>query len=388
MMNLEKRIKRHVIGPRHTLFAVTLPGCEEVCRRELNSLSDTIDVDRVVQGGVLFSGRLTDVYRANLHLRTAGRVLMRIASFKATAFHRLERQLAALPWSIYLPAGALPSVRAAAHRSRLHHTGAIEARVTGTIRSHWSEMQIPLVHNADQCVFIRLEDDRVTVSIDSSGENLYRRGLKTHSAQAPLRETTAAFILTFCGYRPDRLLLDPMCGSGTFSLEAAMMAKRMPPGFHRCFAFLQWPAFRSRQWDYLKRTAGQAIQQVQHPVIHASDRDEKACDDLKRCASCNGLEDAIQVRSQDFFDLRVNACKMPPGLIVLNPPYGRRLGTQTTPAMFYRKIAAKLTRDFKGWQLAMLIPDRAMARALPLKLRPFPLRHGGLDITLLTGKIE
>ena len=387
-MNLEKRIKRHVIGSQLDFFAATLPGCEAPCRRTLESLSDTIAVQQTIRGGVLFSGRLTDLYLANLHLRTAGRVLMRLASFKATSFHQLEKKVSAVPWALYLSSGAIPARQAVAHHSRLHHSGAIEERAGQGIAAHWKALDIPSFSETGQRLFIRLQDDTVTISLDSSGENLYRRGLKTHCAKAPLRETTAAFILARCGYRPEQVLVDPMCGSGTFSLEAALMAKAIPPGFSRRFAFMQWPAFRPRHWQYLKKTALHKIRQIERPLIQASDIDQSACDDLSACASRNGLQDALEVRRRDFFSLRPDEIDGRPGLVVLNPPYGRRLGAETGVEAMYRQIAAKLTHDFKNWQIALLVPTQDLARRLPLKqLQAVPLQHGGLALTLLTGRV-
>jgi putative N6-adenine-specific DNA methylase len=386
-MNLEKRIKRHVIGSRHDFFAATLPGCETHCRRSLDRLSETIAIQNTTYGGVLFSGRLTDLYRANLHVRTAGRVLMRLASFKATAFHQLERKAAAIPWSLYLPSGAIPALQAAAHHSRLRHSGAIEERIGQSIEHHWSALGTTPVHDPGQRMFIRLQDDTVTISLDSSGNNLYQRGLKTHAAKAPLRETTAAFILTHCGFRADRPLMDPMCGSGTFSLEAALMTKAIPAGFHRPFAFMRWPAFRMRQWQYLKQEAARGFRTVERPLIRASDLDQAACTELSHCVTRHGLEDAISVGRKDFFSLAAADTIDPPGLIVLNPPYGRRLGTDAEVSDFYRQIAAKLTHDFKQWHIALLVPGKSLARRLPLQLPALPLKHGGLNVTLLSGRL-
>jgi putative N6-adenine-specific DNA methylase len=386
-MNLEKRIKRHVIGSRLDFFAATLPGCEASCRLTLEGLSETISVQDTIRAGVMFSGRLTDLYLANLHLRTAGRVLMRVASFKATAFHQLEKKASAIAWSLYLPSGAIPRRQATAHHSRLHHSGAIEERIGRCIATHWEALGVAPAHDPGQCLFIRLQDDRVTLSLDSSGDNLYRRGVKTHGSRAPLRETTAAFVLTRSGYRPDRPLVDPMCGSGTFSLEAALMAKAIPAGFFRRFAFMQWPAFRERQWQYLKKNAARKIKRMERPLIWASDQDPAACADLSACAATSGLEDAIRVCCMDFFSLQAHRIDGPPGLIVLNPPYGRRLGTDAGVADFYRRIAIKLTHDFKHWRIALLVPGKHLARTLPLPAKAFALKHGGLNVALLTGMI-
>lgn len=386
-LNIEKRIKRHVIGSRLDFFAATLPGCESFCRQTLSELSPSIKVTGTVRGGVLFNGRLTDLYLANLHLRTAGRVLLRLASFRATAFRQLEKKASATAWSLYLPSGALPHLNATAHRSRLHHSGAIEERIRRCIGAHWEAMGIAPAPDPQQRLLIRLDNDQVIISLDSSGDNLYRRGLKIHRAGAPLRETMAAFILARSGYRPNLPLIDPMCGSGTFSLEAALMAKAIPAGYHRSFAFMQWPAFRTRQWQFMKDTAAGGIRQIDRPLIKASDLDRTACSGLSACVAGNGLEDAIEVRHGDFFDLQVKHLEGPPGLVVLNPPYGRRLGAETDIERFYRQIAAKLIRDFKTWQVALLVPGRKLARRLPLPLNAFPLEHGGLNVTLLSGRI-
>ena len=387
MINLEKRIKRHVIGSRLNFFAATLPGCEAPCRQTLAGLSETIAVQDTISGGVMFSGRLTDLYLANLHLRTAGRVLMRLAAFKATAFHQLEKKISAIPWPLYLPAGAVPALNTTAHHSRLYHSGAIEERVVRCIGDHWKAVATDPVHEPGQRLFIRLQDDMVTISLDSSGDNLYRRGLKTHTARAPLRETTAAFILARSGFRPDRPLVDPMCGSGTFSLEAALMAKAIPAGYFRQFAFMQWPAFRTRQWQYLKKNAARTIKPIQRPLIRASDLDPTTCSNLSACISDNRLEDAIRVDCKDFFSLRAEDMETPPGLIVLNPPYGRRIGKDIGIEDFYRQIGRRLTRYFRHWHFALLVPDKRLARKLPLQGEAIPLNHGGLHLTLLTGRV-
>jgi putative N6-adenine-specific DNA methylase len=386
-MNLDKRIKRHVIGARHDFFAVSLPGCEDLARQELDGLSPTLEIGGPAGGGVAFSGRLTDLYLANLHLSTVGRILMRLAAFKATGFSQLEKQTRALAWSLYLPAGAIPGFNVTAHHSRLYHTQAVAQRIRESIAGHWAAMEIPPAASKDQTLFVRLVDDRVTISLDSSGENLYRRGLKTHAAQAPLRETLAALILRIAGYDPARPLVDPMCGAGTFSLEAALMAKAVAPGIHRRFAFMQWPAFRPRQWQYLKDSATRRIRHLERPMIWASDIDTAACARLLDCVRQNGLNDAVRVGPQDFFSLLSNSFGRQAGLIVLNPPYGRRLAKGAAPDDLYRRIAAKLTKDFKGWKAALLVPEKRLADTLKLPFKTFGLEHGGLKLTLLTGRL-
>ncbi|MGD9367895.1 MAG: RNA methyltransferase [Desulfobacteraceae bacterium] len=386
-MSLEKRIKRHLIGRRHDYFAVTLPGFERLCADELTRLSDTIRITGIAIGGVSFSGRLTDVYRTNLQVRTAGRLLMRLARFKATNFQQLEKQIQKIPWELYLPWGTVPVFHITTSHSRLYHSGAIAERIGENISAQWSEQGATPARSENQALFIRLQDDGVTVSLDCSGAPLYRRGIKTHAARAPLRETTAAGILLSAGYRRDRPLVDPMCGAGTFSLEAAMMAKKIPPGLFRDFAFMQWPAFRPRQWAYLKKSASEKTKSFPRTVIWASDADGRAVAGLKDCVSDYGFEDAVSVFQADFFRLRPEKISAQKGLVVLNPPYGRRLSAEGDGENAYKEIAAKLKKDFKGWKAALLVPKEGLARQLGLPLKSVSLSHGGLQLTLLTGRI-
>lgn len=387
-MNLDKRIRRHVVGARHAFFAVTLPGYEHLGREELERLCPDIDFEEPVKGGVAFNGRLPDLYLANLHMRTAGRILMRLAHFKASAFNQLENRSRSLVWSLYLPPGDIPDIRVTARHSRLYHTQAVAERIRGCIADHWTAMAIRQVPSSDQTLFVRLTDDLAAISLDSSGENLYRRGLKTHYAQAPLRETLASIILHLAGYDPDRPLLDPMCGAGTFSLEAALTTKSLAPGLNRSFAFMRWPAYSSRQWRHLRKIAADRVIRLGQPLIWASDTDEAACAALRDCVRRNSMEDAVRVDQRDFFSLRPDEFSKSPGLIVLNPPYGRRLQTGIPLSDFYARIAAKLRQDFKGWRTALLVPGDQPAHGFGLNLREFALTHGGLRLTLLTGRIR
>lgn len=388
-MNLERQLKRHIIGPRQTCFASVLPGFEGVCRQELKTLSDTVKIVEQVNGGIVFNGRLVDLYRANLHLRTAGRILMRIAQFKATNFRGFAKRLGAISWHLYLPSGAVPQARVASHHSRIYHTNAVVQRLRQTIDDFWRSQDITPLSDSKQTLYVRLDADIATLSIDSSGEALYRRGLKSHEAKAPLRETTAAAILRMAGFEnsPGTPLLDPMCGSGTFSLEAALMRKRIASGLFREFAFMQWPAFRQRQWNYLKSEATKRIETLEAPLIHASDLSPDVCLRLETSAHRAGLADAIKIRTTDFFQILPDSFPGTGGLIVLNPPYGRRLEAGGAIKRFYRRIDNKLTSDFMGWQAALVVPHRRWLPELAGRMESMPLSHGGLRLTLLTGSI-
>lgn len=386
-MSLEKRIKRRIIGQRHDFFAVSLPGFESLCAAELAGLSDTVKLTGAAHGGVSFSGRLTDLFLACLYTRIPVRLLMRLAQFKATNFNQLEKQIQAVAWELYLPGGCVPAFHITAHRSRLYHTGATADHIARGINARWSETGFSPEPSQRQALFVRLESDTVTLSLDGCGAPLYQRGLKPHAARAPLRETTAAGILSLAGYKGDAPLIDPMCGAGTFSLEGALLSKGVPPGFFRDFAFMQWPAFRPQQWSHLRKLAGQRIRQVQSALIRASDSDEKAVDHLRECITRNRMDDAVTVSQADFFDIQPQGSPPENGLIVLNPPYGRRLAAKGSLENQYREIGAKLKADFKGWQAALLVPQKRLVRNLGLSLKPTPLRHGGLNVVALIGRI-
>ena len=389
-INLEKQIKRHVIARRHNFFAIMHPGFEDICRKEIQLLPD-IDIVDQTKGGIEFESRLTGAYAAALQMRTAGRLLMRLAQFKVENFRRLAYRLNALPWAHYLPWGHIPRFHVSMRRSRLRHSGAVAEHASAAIMTYWSQMGATPVESADQLAWIRLEDDQMTLSLDCCGKPLYQRGLKTHGGRAPLRETLAAAILIRSGFRPDRPLVDPMCGSGTFTLEAALMLKNIPPGYFRSFSFMQWPAFRIQQWLYLKRQAAQdMVSSVDQPMLFASDRDATACDALSNCLAENDMGNAATVTQTDFFNLRpkmLPGYRGEPGLIVLNPPYGRRLNPDKALNIFYADISRKLQLDYSGWRLAMLVPQALPRISLLSAMTRQPLQHGGRMVDLFIGTI-
>lgn len=391
LVNLEKQIKRHVIARRHLYYAVTAPGFEALCAAELARLAGDVQIEATTEGGILFSGRLQALYGANLHLRTVGRILLRLAEFKATNFRQLEKKIAGVAWHLYLPQGCVPACKAATHQSRLYHSQAVTEHAARAIAAYWQGKGFESAGEQGQTLHIRIQEDLTTLSIDSSGSNLYLRGYKTHSASAPLRETLAAAILRLAGYDPARPLMDPMCGAGTFSLEAALWAKQIPPGALRDFAFMQWPAFRERQWRYLKTEALKAVLTCKRPMIFASDVDDDACRQLSRCVARHQLDDAVTVRNCDFFDLQPplqDGRRLSAGLLVLNPPYGRRLKPGEDPDLLYHRIGIKLTDDFKGWRVALLSPGPNLARRMSFPMKGIPIVHGGLALTLLVGRVR
>ncbi len=384
-----RRIKRRVAAPDHEFFAATGPGIEPLCRRELLSPPVSAADAAVVPGGVTFSGKLTDLYRANLHLRTANRILMRITEFPAENFRQFQRRLASVDWELFLHREAAVQVRVRTRRCRLYHSEAVGRRAEEQIR--YSLGSPPARDAADQTpclasVFVRGENDRFLVSVDSSGDLLHRRGIKTHAATAPLRETLAAAVLMWAGFTPDEPMIDPMCGSGTFCLEAALMAGNIPPGWYRRFAFETWPAFRPRQWGHLRKEAADRIVFPETARTFGGDLDPSALADLQGCLDAHGLDRSVTLFGGDFFDLRPKKIAAAPGLVVLNPPYGRRLRAEAAGGADMARVLGHLKRCFGGWKVALLSPPSQFGRiSFPHRTRR--LVHGGLGLSLVTGRI-
>jgi putative N6-adenine-specific DNA methylase len=386
---LEKRLKRHVIGRAHDFFAVTAPGLETLCLGELASLGLE---GRAVRGGVEFAGPLHACYLANLCLRTASRVLMRVHSFRVTSFPALEKEAVRFPWELVVPPGTLPKLHVTTHHCRLHHTDGIAERVLSGIMGRPGQTtataEPPDPSEPGPRVFIRGTDDRFVVSIDSSGENLYVRGVKTHRGEAPLRETIAAALLMGAGFTGVEPLIDPMCGTGTFSLEAALMAKRMPPGWFRSFAFTRWPAFRRERWEYLRRKAAEGFQILDAPAIFASDIDSDACRALEESIRAHGIADAVAVSRGDFLELDPRSLADHPGWVVLNPPYGRRIGKPAESRNLIRAVIDRLYAEYRGWKFILVIPEGRSIPTIPGPAMDYRLIHGGLMVRVIMGEIR
>lgn len=382
-----KRVRRHVTGRIREYYAITAPGVEDLCRQELVGLDLGTRGLSVDAGGVTFTGRLLDCQRANLHLRTATRLLMRIEVFNATNLRRLEKKAGAIAWELFLPPGRLPDVKVSSRRSRLYHTEAIARSVRDSIARRFDGAAVLPPPALPQTLYVRALEDRFTLSLDSSGEPLYKRGLKAGPAVAPIRETLAAAMLLAAGYDSRRPLVDPLCGSGTFSLEAAMMAKQMAPGLKREFAFMGWPAFPEGQWGFIKREAESNVQDLMQPLIFASDVDADACDRLAGIIAGNGLSDAVSVVRKDFFQCGADQYGGGTGLVAINPPYGIRIGSARKAEELFRNIGRHLAQRFRGWTVALIAPRPELASGLPFPARRIPLAHGGLKLTLVLGNV-
>jgi putative N6-adenine-specific DNA methylase len=179
-----------------------------------------------------------------------------------------------------------------------------------------------------------------------------------------------------------------MCGAGTFSLEAALMAKNIPPGWFRGFAFTTWPAFRAARWDHIRRQAAEQALQLERPRIVASDIDPEACRRLDECLGRCSLRDAVSVTGRDFFELDPRHVTDRPGLVALNPPYGRRMGSASESRDLLRAVADRLRSRYAGWRFVLVVPEGRRLPEFGPSVQAYPFQHGGLKVNLVVGAVS
>ena len=297
---------------RFEIFAPTAPGLESIAAGELKSLGVR---GRQEVGGVAFAGDLDRIYEANLWLRTASRVVVRLGQFHASTFYELERRAKKLPWADFLPAKGSVEVRVTCRKSRLYHSNAVVERVLSVIAglapsgiemkagnlSDEEQEEDHEVKSPRQLFVVRIVNDLCEISADSSGELLHRRGYRKEVAMAPLRETLAAAMVLASGWdgRRGEPLLDPLCGSGTIPIEAALIARGIAPGLHREFQFMQWPTFDRRLWsDMLEKAQSSATESSLQ--ILGTDRDRGAISAASHNAERAGVERDVQLSAESL----------------------------------------------------------------------------------------
>jgi putative N6-adenine-specific DNA methylase len=359
------------------LFAATAPGCEPLVADELAGLG--LPAEAVV-GGVDFAGTMDDVYRANLHLRCANRVLVRFAHFRATAFPDLYRRCVRLPWGRFIKPAAAVEVRGRCRHSRLMHTDRIAETVRQGIDRALGRSEPPPSQDFAQQVLVRFSEDQCQISIDSSGDLLHRRGYRQEQGAAPLRETLAAALLHASGWDGAEPLWDPMCGSGTLLIEGALLASRAAPGLQRHFAFENWPRFRPGRWQVLRQQAEKNRVPISSDLLFGTDHAADVLDGAQRNAQRAGVANLIAWRHGDFRDFAPPAQK---GVILCNPPYGERLEDKKAVRSLYADFGTYVREHAHGWRGGFVCPDPALAAATGLPLTPaidFP--NGGLRVRL------
>lgn len=357
------------------IFLVAPPGLEPVLADEARERG----FQGVVQeaGGVTVRGDWTEVWRANLQLRCAVRILARFASFRAMHLAQLDKRARKIDWAALLPQGVSLKVEATCRKSKIYHDRAAAERVKKAVKDIVGAKIDP---EAQLVIKLRIEDDLCTFSIDTTGESLHKRGHKEAVNKAPMRENLAAAFLCQCGYDGTQVVVDPMCGSGTFIIEAAEMASGLYPGRTRGFAFQELQNFDPKVWQRLKDSAEPTVPPLRY---FGSDRDQGAARMSAANATRAGVMDACQFTCQSVSDLSPPE-GVPAGLVIVNPPYGARIGNKKNLFAVYGALGKTLKERFHGWRVGIVTSEPGLAKATGLDFLPAlpPVPHGGMRIAL------
>lgn len=355
---------------------ITTPGLEPITAGELAKLG--VRVARTGRGGLSCEMTFAQLALAHLQLRTATRVLVRLRRFKAERFEHVTNGVEAIDWSQYLQPGQPVQVRATASGSRLFHTGGIaeaayEGLPEGSADGLAADDDTP-PGVADELgaaiVSVRISHDVATISIDASGQPLYRRGYRTHVGDAPMRETLAAGLVMWSGWNGKVALTDPCCGSGTIPIEAAMVARRIAPGAGRSFAFEAWPSSDAAAVERVRAgVAADVLPRVKAPIV-GRDVDARVLDAARANAERAGVSDDVVFEQAD-----VRRHEGPSTFVVTNPPYGVRLSADM-PAVYAGIARASST-------IAVVLPEGATTKWIGRPVQDtLATTNGGIDITL------
>jgi putative N6-adenine-specific DNA methylase len=352
------------------LFLVATPGLEDTLAQEVKRAG--FKGSKTQAGGVTLKGTWGDMVRANIELRTATRVLMRIGSFHVSHLAHLDKHARSFPWEQWLRKDVAVNIEASCTRSKIYHSGAVKERIARAIvEEHGAKVD----DTSDLRILARVENDLCTLSIDTSGESLHKRGHKQKMHKAPLRETLAAAFLMQCGYTGSETVIDPMCGSGTFVIEAAEMALDLKAGRARRFAFEQLKNHKS------KTPQPNALQATAHH-FYGYDRDSGAIAMATANAKQSGVSDVTHFSKQPITAL--TPPDTPPGLVIVNPPYGERLGDKRELFGLYGALGKVLKDRFTGWRIGLVTSDTSLAKATTLPFLPTgkPVLNGGIRVRL------
>lgn len=339
------------------LVATAAAGLEAVVGKEVRNLGIDCSIEN---GKVLFDGTLQTIIETNLWLRAADRIKIIVGEFKATTFEDLFQGVMALDWENYLPLGAkFPIAKAKCVKSKLHNEPSVQAiskkAVVKKLQSYFHRPEhIPLQEvGAEYKIEISIVKDKVTVLIDTTGSSLFKRGYRTEKGGAPIKENMAAAILLLSNWYPDKPLIDPTCGSGTFCIEAAMIGMNIAPGFNRSFAFEAW------EWvdeEMVQMIRAQADEKASYDIeldISGFDIDARMVEIAKKNAEEAGLSDVITFKQMRLQDLRTEKTN---GVIISNPPYGERLLDDKAVNILYNDMG-NVFAPLKTWSKFILTSD-------------------------------
>ena len=341
------------------LIATVAAGLEAVVGREVRELGYDCQVEN---GRVRFQGDVRAIIETNLWLRAADRIKIIVGTFPAKTFEELFQGVFALDWENYLPLGArFPISKAKCVKSKLHNEPSVQAiskkAVVKKLQKHYARPEgVPLMENGPEFkIEVSILKDVVTVMIDTTGSSLFKRGYRTEKGGAPIKENMAAAILQLSNWYPDKPLIDPTCGSGTFCIEAVMIARKMAPGLRRSFAFEEWNWVSDRLIQEVRTEAAQKVDREQELDIMGCDIDARMVEIAKANAQAAGVAGHItfkQMRVQDLRSDKIN------GVIISNPPYGERLSDDAGVTKLYAEMG-QVFAPLKTWSKFILTSDEA-----------------------------
>lgn len=375
--------------PRLTFFATCAPGLEAVLHEEVRALK-LARVERQV-GGVRFEGTMRDAWRANLWLRTAIRVLRRLERFEARDADELYRGIGAVDWKRFLAREGSLRVDAQSKESSLDHTRFIEQRTKDAIVDQLRAGEVrPAVErdDPDLRVHVHVFRDRVTLSVDTSGDSLHRRGWRRFQGRAPLAETTAAAIVQLSGWDLRSPVLDPFCGSATILIEAALLAARIAPGsLGRSFGFERWPGHDGAGFAAAVAAARRERAVPRKLRLVGSDASPEAIEGARANLRQVGLDGMVELAVADALERTER-----PGWnawIVTNPPYGERVGVPAELLVLFEGLGAKWRAEARGYHLALLSGNSDLTRALGFHgASRTALENGSLACELLCQRLD
>lgn len=364
--------------PKFEIFVVTAPGLEKPLAAEMKEAG--FKKPKMMPGGVRFRGNWSEVMRANLTLRGAVKVLARFASFQTMHLNQLEGLTADLPWRSVLRTDTPVKVEVVTQQSKIYHAGAAKERIEKGLRA---ALDIATDDDAPVTVKTRIDNNMVTFSLDTSGDSLHKRGFKAAVAKAPMRETMAAMFLRQMGYDGTQTVIDPMCGSGTFIIEAAEIAAGLLPGRERGFAFEHLATFDAATWAEMRQSEVQPTD----TRFHGADKDAGAVQMSQDNADRAGVADLCTFAQTSAGDLTLPDGA--PGIVIVNPPYGTRIGDKKPLYALHASLGRALKERFAGWQVGIVTSDTGLAKAtgLPLETPFAPVAHGGLTVKLHTCEV-
>lgn len=333
------------------LAAISAFGLEAIVKRELNELGyENVVTDN---GWMYFDAEVQDIPKANINLRCADRVMLVMGQFEAYSFEELFDKTYELPWEKWITKDGKFTVKGKSVKSKLYSTPDCQAIVKKAVSKKLCEeydVEWMPETGAEFTIQISIHKDVATVSIDTTGarEGLFKRGYREKSALAPLKETMAAALVKLSFWNKDRVLYDPLCGSGTIAIEAAMIGRNIAPGLNRKFASQNWPIVKEEYWKNAKTEARKKIDLDSDIKIYASDISKKAIEIAKENAIEAGVDDCIEFFVKDVMKIREPMC--PNGVLITNPPYGERIGEAEDIHNIHKTLGKVFGKD-KTWSV-------------------------------------